>query len=113
MSQHRKPLLRFETGEKAQLISASMPSSGSVRRRKTGKRKSTGPSKKPRVIKGRVNLRVPGYHGLQKVAPSSLIPFLPSSKLRQAAKKALIASGSNKTKVVKRRKKRSRKTRKG
>lgn len=97
LQHHRKPLLRFETSEKAQLISSSMPSG--VKKRRSGKRKSasTTGSKKPKVIKGRVNIRVPGYLGLQKIAPSSLIPYLPASKIRQAAKKALGASGKKKT----------------
>lgn len=94
MSLHRKPLLRFETSERAQLISTSMPSAVGRRKKRSGKRSATsGSSKKPRVIKGRVNLRVAGYSGLQKIAPSSLIPYLPASKLRQAAKRALGASG--------------------
>lgn len=104
MSLHRKPLLRFETSERAQLISSSMPSSaGGKRRRRSGKRSATSSSKKPRVVKGRVTLRVAGYSGLQKIAPSSLIPFLPATKLRQAAKRALGASGKKK-KTVRRRK---------
>lgn len=95
MSLHRKPLLRFETSERAQLISTSMPPAGKRRRRTAGKRAPS--SKRPRVVKGRVNIKVPGYKGLQKVAPSSLIPYLPTSKLRQAAKRALGASGKKKT----------------
>lgn len=100
MSLHRKPLLRFETSERAQLISTSMPAAGK-RRRRTGKKASS--SKRPRVVKGRVSIKVPGYKGLQKVAPSSLIPYLPTSKLRQAAKRALGASGKKKTVRRKRR----------
>lgn len=108
MSLHRKPLLRFETSERAQIISSSMPSAGGKRKRRSGKRStSSSSSKKPRVVKGRVNLRVAGYSGLQKIAPSSLIPFLPASKLRLAAKKALGASGKKKT--VRRRRTTSRK----
>jgi hypothetical protein len=101
---HRKPLLRFETSERAQLISGSMPSSGK-RKRRSGKKSSTSSSsKKPRVVKGRVTLRVAGYSGVQKIAPSALIPYLPATKLRQAAKRALGASGKKK-KTVKRRRK--------
>jgi hypothetical protein len=102
---HRKPLLRFETSERAQLISSSMPPSGKRKKKSSGKRKSaSSSSKKPRVVKGRVTLRVAGYSGVQKIAPSALIPFLPSAKLRQAAKRALSASGKKK-KTVRRRKK--------
>jgi hypothetical protein len=80
----------------------------SRRKRRSGKRSassSSGSSKRPRLIKGRVNLRVAGYSGLQKIAPSQLIPFLPANKLRQAAKKALGASGKRKKKTVRRRRK--------
>lgn len=101
---HRKPLLRFETSERAQIISSSMPPAGK-RRVRSGKKKSASSSsstRKPRVVKGRLALRVAGYSGLQKIPPSSLIPYLPVSKLRQAAKRALSASGKKKT--VRRRK---------
>lgn len=99
LHQHRKPLLRFETSERAQLISSSMPSAAGKRKRRSGKRSraSSSAGRKPRVVKGRVNIRVAGYSGLQKIAPSSLIPFLPTNKLRQAAKRALGASGKKKT----------------
>lgn len=76
-----------------------MPSVGRKRKR-SGKRNSSS-SKRPRIIKGRVNIRVPGYKGLQKVSPSSLIPYLPAGKLRQAAKRAL--GGSRKKQTFKRR----------
>lgn len=105
--QHHKPLVRFETGERAQLISTSMPS-GRRKKNTSSRRRSTGTTKggkKPKVIKGKVNIKVPGYLGLQKISPSSLIPYLPASKLRQAAKKALGASG--KIKVVRRKKKKT------
>jgi hypothetical protein len=39
----------------------------------------------PRVIKGRINLKVKGYPGVQKLAPSHLLPFVPIGKLRIAA----------------------------
>lgn len=109
--QQRKPLLRFETSEKAQLISTSMPASrGGQRKKRSGKSSgsTSRASKKPKVIKGRVYIKVPGYLGLQKIAPSSLVPYLPASKLRQAAKKALGAAGNNKNKITKRRRKTTR-----
>jgi hypothetical protein len=78
------------------------------RRKRSGKRASSSSSsgsKKPRVVKGRVNLRVAGYTGLQKIPPSALIPYLPANKLRQAAKKALGKAGkkTKKRRVTKRR----------
>lgn len=86
MSQ-RKPLVRFDTRERAQLTSSPMPPK--KKRTKKSKKGSSGGSSKPRVIKGRVNIRVAGYPGVQKVAPSQLIPFLPVTKLKAAAKKVL------------------------
>lgn len=102
MSLHRKPLLRFETSERAQLISTSMPATG--KRKRSGKKNTASTSsKKPRIVKGKVTLRVAGYSGVQKIAPSALIPFLPANKLKQAAKRALGASGKRK-KIVKKKK---------
>jgi cyanate permease len=89
----RKPLLRFETSERAQLIASSMPSSAAGKRKRKPGKKNLASSNKPKVVKGKVALRVAGYSGLQKIAPSTLIPFLPATKLRQAAKRALSASG--------------------
>jgi hypothetical protein len=57
------------------------------------RRARSGASGKLRVVKGRVNVRVAGYLGVQKLAPSKLIPYLPATKVRQAAKRVLIAQG--------------------
>jgi hypothetical protein len=84
------------------------------RRRRSGKRASSSSSsgsKKPRVIKGRVNLRVAGYTGLQKIPPSALIQYLPANKLRAAAKKVLGKTGkkTKKRRAAKRRRRAGRK----
>lgn len=103
MSQ-RKPLVRFDTQSRAHLVSESVSSSlspphtNSMPRRRRGSKKRSGgkvrsTKGRPRIVKGRVNVRVAGYSGVQKVAPSKLIPFLPTNKVRLAAKKALVASG--------------------
>ena len=126
MSLKRKPLLRFETSERAQLISsssggaASMPSANRRKRRSGSKKSSSGrssssssSSRKPRVVKGRVNLRVAGYSGVQKIPPSLLIPFLPTNKLKQAAKRALGASGKRKKTNTTHRRKSRKGSRKG
>lgn len=119
----RKPLVRFDTQSRAHLVpdtvtKSSMP--GAVRRRRrsrgtlTGKTKRTkGGRGKPRVVKGRVNVRVAGYLGVQKLAPSKLIPYLPANKLTQAAKKALVASGTRPSRGRGRRTKVRRRGRKG
>ena len=97
MSQRRKPLVRFETTDRAAIVNL-MPASRRRRTTTTSKRrKTTRSSSKARVVKGRISLRVTGYPGLQKLAPSSLIPFLPLTKLRAAAGKVLRASGKHRT----------------
>jgi len=99
----RKPLVRFETtGAHAQLISDS--SSMSPRRRRSGgRKKARRTSSKARVIKGRLNLRVAGYTGVQKIAPSSIIPYLPLTKLRAAAKRVLQKTKAGNKKITRRR----------
>lgn len=91
MSLRKKPLVRFETDSRARLVlpdTARTPyNSMPVRRRRSGVKG------KPRVIKGRLNVRVAGYLGVQKLAPSKLIKYLPANKVKQAAKRVLLASG--------------------
>jgi len=83
----RKPLVRFESSERAQLVSSnSMP----ARKRSRGGSRSRRTTKgKPRIVKGRLSLKVAGYSGYQRLPASKLIPYLPISKLRVAAKRAL------------------------
>ena len=90
----RKPLVRFETSDRAQLISTSnsMPSR---KRSRAPKRKTT--KGRPRIVNGRLALKVSGYSGYQKIPPSALIPYLPVSKLRAAAKRALNSTKGKKT----------------
>jgi hypothetical protein len=108
----RKPLVRYDTQSRAHLVSETPSTVEKVKSmpRKTRKRK-TGGKGKLRVVKGKVNLRVAGYLGVQKLAPSKLIPYLPTTKLRQAAKRALVASGNKPSrKRATKRKGRSKKT---
>jgi hypothetical protein len=58
--------------------------------------------------KGRLALRLAGYSGVQRLAPSQLVRFIPLSKLKQAARKVLSRTGGKKIK-----KRKSRKGRKG
>lgn len=125
LTRHR-PILRFESHEKAQVVAnsatsnpvhvsrivkdtTSMKRKGGIRRRRsTSKRRTTKRGTrvgrgKPRVVKGRVQVRVAGYSGVQKLAPSTLIPFLPVTKIKAAAKRALAATGKRKTVKRKRR----------
>ena len=57
------------------------------KRKKGGKKPSK--SRKIRLVKGRVQLRVQGYSGVQHIPSSHLIRYIPSSRLRFAAKKVL------------------------
>lgn len=66
-------------------------------------------TKKPRMVKGRLQIRVAGYTGVQKIPPSTLIPYLPAVKLRAAAKKMLSQSGAVSKARGKKRKKGTRK----
>jgi hypothetical protein len=97
---NRRPLLSYAPNNRAFLYTEedilpenrfSMPS-GAGRKRPSKKR---GGSTKVRVVKGRVQLRVAGYKGVQSLAPSHLVRHIPSSKLRIAAKKFLGKSRKN------------------
>ena len=105
----RKPLVRFETSDRAQLISASNSMPSRKRSRSTKRRTTKG---KPRLVNGRISLKVSGFSGTQKISPSALIPYLPVTKLRAAAKRALNSNKSRKVGSKKSRRKRSTKRRK-
>jgi hypothetical protein len=100
MSLRKKPLVRFDNLSRAQLVGTSTTSRALSRKSMPSRKRTSGRGKKvrstkgkPRVIKGRVNVRVSGYVGVQKIAPSKLIPYLPANKVKLAVKKALVASG--------------------
>lgn len=120
----KKPLVSYYTRERASLnlpssnlsavatnleLSESMPrkrrggrttrSRSKATRRRTNKRK-TKTSNKVRVVGGRVKLRVTGVTG------SSLIRFIPTTKLRLAARRVLRSTGQQ---PIRRRKRVSRK----
>lgn len=112
----RKPLVRFDSGSRAQLVSSlvfpkveeeeednkqqAIASQATKKtfirntKRKAKRKTKTIPKKQQlKVIKGQLLLKVPGYKGQQKVQLSKLVPYLPKKKLIQAAKRALVASG--------------------
>jgi hypothetical protein len=95
------PLVKFDSSERASIVSMPAKTRSQRRKRRTSRKISKG---RLRVIKGRVNLKVSGYSGVQKIAPGSLIPYLPLTKLRAAAKKVLRANRVPK-KTIRRRKK--------
>lgn len=99
-----EPLVKFDSKNRASLVSLSM--SVKTRGRSRRRRKSS-----PRLVKGRLSLRVKGYPGVQRVAPSHLVPFLPISRLRTAALQHL--KRTKKYSVVKRSRKGRKKTGKG
>ena len=122
----KRPLLNFSTNdERATLLpieSELMPRqrrrqkggattrSVSTRKRIGRRRRRVKSTKGIRFVKGRLALRVAGYSGLQRIAPSQLVRFVPLSKLKTAAKRVLLGSvrrsgGSGKKRRVKRRRK--------
>jgi hypothetical protein len=83
------PLVKYDSSERASVVSMPARTRSSRKKKKTSKKASKG---KLRVIKGRVNLKLSGYSGVQKIPPGSLIPYLPVNKIRAAAKKVLKAN---------------------
>ena len=110
----RKPLLHYsEEEERANFFDTDNLDSSMPRKKRSGKtRKAKGRSvakgfKGIKFSKGRLSLRIGGYSGIQRLAPSQLVRFIPLSKLKQAARKVLQKSGGKKTR--RRRKKGKRK----
>lgn len=108
--QESKPILSYsDTLERATLIdndyqTESMPAKKGRSNKKSGVRKQNkSKKKKVRVNKGRINLKVAGYQGLQSVSASELVHYIALSKLRAAAKKLLKKHG-NQPKKIKRKK---------
>jgi len=114
----KKPLLPFSpNNDRAFIVSESTPpssslvslSSSSMPKRKGGRTASTRKGKRGkttvRLVKGRLAIRVAGFPGFQRLAPSQLVRYIPLGKLKQAAKRVLGASGIRKRTI--RRKKKS------
>lgn len=111
----RKPLLHYSDQEEranffdTEELDSSMPRRKRSGKQKKGKRQSTGKGLKGvKFSKGRLALRIGGYSGVQRLAPSQLVRYIPLAKLKQAARKVLAKTGGKK---IKRRK--GRKGRKG
>jgi hypothetical protein len=111
----KKPLLPFSpNNDRAFIVSESTPPSSllvslsSMPKRKGGRTASTRKGKRGkttvRLVKGRLAIRVAGFPGFQRLAPSQLVRYIPLGKLKQAAKRVLGASGVRK-KTVRRKKK--------
>jgi hypothetical protein len=100
----RKPLLTFSQHQNRAAIldiEEKLPlSAGASAKKNRRKRTATANTQRKgrrspavKVVKGQLLLRVPGYSGYQRLGASQLVPFIPLKKLRQAAKRALRASG--------------------
>ena len=114
----RRPLLNYSSNNRAFLFNEEDPLSENQismpsRSRSKPSKKRKGGSSKIRVVKGRVQLRVAGYSGIQSLAPSHLIRHIPSAKLRLAARKLLGKPDKKQGRRSGGRKKKGRKTRKG
>ena len=94
----RAPLVCFSTQQRARLLGGeeskqqqqnSTNNWFSMSKRKGSKQPK---SKKIRLVKGgRIQLRLAGFSGVQTIPSSHLIRYIPSSRLRFAAKKVLKA----------------------
>ena len=83
------------------------------KKRKGGKRRVKA-AKGVRITKGRVAIRLAGYGGVQKLAPSQLVRYISLARLKVAAKKFLGPASSKGGRVGKRRKgRKGRKRKKG
>jgi hypothetical protein len=100
----RKPLLTFSQHQNRAAIldiEEKLPlSAGASAKKNRRKRTATANTQRKgrrspavKVVKGQLLLRVPGYSGYQRLGASQLVPFIPLKKLRQAAQRALRASG--------------------
>jgi len=94
---------QFDTLGKATIVPSMSKrtggGSGTRKRRRTGK---TRTSTSVRLVKGRVVLRVPGFQGVQRLAPSHLITHITKKNLKSAAKSVL--RKTNKKSISKKRK---------
>lgn len=84
--------------------SNSMPKRRRQKQKKNTKRRQN--KKKIAVTAGRFPIRVSGYPGIQHLSASAVIPYIPLTKLKLAAKKVLKRTGVTKNKNKKRRKSR-------
>ena len=100
----RPPLVCFSTQQRARLggeetgkliVNTNSSNSNSwFSMSKKGKGSKQPKSKKIRLVKGgRIQLRIAGFSGVQTIPSSHLIRYIPSSRLRFAAKKVLKAQG--------------------
>ena len=95
----RIPLVCYNTNQRARLIGGeeeqklfSTASNTWFSMSKRSKGSKQAKSRKIRLVKGgRIQLRLAGFSGVQTIPSSHLIRYIPSSRLRFAAKKVLKA----------------------
>ncbi len=98
----KKSLLHYsENEERANFFDtedfdSSMPRRSKLGKQKKGKRRSA--LKGVKFSKGRLALRIKGYSGVQRLAPSQLVRYIPLVNLKQAARKVLGHAGGKRTK---------------
>ncbi len=109
----RKPLLHYsEEEERATVFDSELPNLSMSRRKKASKlrkhkQRHLGKGLKGiKFSKGRLAIRLGGFAGVQRVAPSQLIRFIPLTRLKQAARKVLQKSKGKTIRKRKRNKKR-------
>jgi hypothetical protein len=92
----RKPLLNFSTSNnRATLLnldSELIPNQEKTNHLPKKKPKKGKITRGIRFVKGQVVFHVPGYKGVQKLAATQLVRFVPIGKLKTAAKRVLASS---------------------
>lgn len=97
----RKPLLCYSAQQdRASIVDISMSPAKKSKGGKTGgkgkkggKKGKKGKKSRVKVVKGKVNLKVGGFSGVQHLLASHLVQYIPLNKLKAAARKVLVASG--------------------
>jgi hypothetical protein len=95
-SQHQNRAAILDIEEKLPLMRSAGASAKKNKRKRTASANTQRKGRRSpavKVVKGQLLLRVPGYSGYQRLGASQLVPFIPLKKLRQAAQRALRASG--------------------
>jgi hypothetical protein len=91
-----KPLLNFSTSDnRASLLSSDselIPNQETTNHIPRKKKQKSTKTQSVRFVKGQVVFHVPGYKGVQKLAATQLVKFVPINKLKTAAKRVLSSS---------------------
>lgn len=88
MNTNTSPLLCYSTTSRAHLLQHN-PAQQMKGRRKASLKKRKAVRNLIRIVKGRVQVRVAGFKGVQTLSASQLIKHIPVTKVRLAAKRVL------------------------